>query len=821
MQAFFTKHKLHFVAIISLLLVAFIYFLPTFSGRSHRMEDAKQSKLTMLEAEKYYEEEGKVVGWTNQIFGGMPTDLIFLGPAPNLFNFFNYLTPFKGTSIQFQNLLLLFLGFYVFLICLGVDPRLALFGSLAYGFLTFTFSSLEAAHYNKVLVMGLLPATIGGLYLLAKQKYLAGFVVFTYHFALQIYYFHYQITYYGAIIMGIIGLFYVVKLLSNKQIKPAILMVVLALVGVGIGIGANLQKLATTQNYAKYTMRGGSALNESESEGLAIDYAFSWSYGVGETFTILIPGIYGGSSAEAVSERSPLYKKYNNPDILNNKWPLYHGPMPMTSGPVYFGALIMFLFILSFKLVKSDLRWPLYIAILISFVMSWGKHFMGFNAFLFEYLPYYNKFRTPMMAMTIAQIGVLTLAILSLKALMEQKVDKAFFKQFILKPFYFLGGLVAFIMIFGGGIIDTSNPADYNNLQGIFGGLQGAQKEQAISEFTAAIQESRAHLITMDSLRSLFFIAAGVGLLWLLSVGKIKKNFALIAIGSLMVIDLVGIDMRYLTWDNFKEKSSLTDVPMKDNADLQIHQDADPHYRVMDLSRNSFNSNDAGVYHKLVGGYHAAKLSRYQDLIDKYLIKNQRPNELAMDMMNCKYYIVPNKQGQRESVFRNTALGNAWFVEQIVTTMSDKEEMDSLVEIDPAYQAVINIESQSIQSAISEDIGLKDSNANIQLYSYHPDTLRYNYQSNYQRFVVFSEIHYPYWKLYVNGKETPLYKVNYTLRGAVLPPGEGDIEMVYTYKPAEVYAAPTRLFSLLIILLVLGAIVWNLRKSSKPKVKVA
>jgi hypothetical protein len=351
--------------------------------------------------------------------------------------------------------------------------------------------------------------------------------------------------------------------------------------------------------------------------------------------------------------------------------------------------------------------------------------------------------------------------------------------------------------------------------------LQGAQKEQAISEFTAAIQESRAHLITMDSLRSLFFIAAGVGLLWLLSVGKIKKNFALIAIGSLMVIDLVGIDMRYLTWDNFKEKSSLTDVPMKDNADLQIHQDADPHYRVMDLSRNSFNSNDAGVYHKLVGGYHAAKLSRYQDLIDKYLIKNQRPNELAMDMMNCKYYIVPNKQGQRESVFRNTALGNAWFVEQIVTTMSDKEEMDSLVEIDPAYQAVINIQSQSIQSAISDDIGLKDSNANIQLYSYHPDTLRYNYQSNYQRFVVFSEIYYPYWKLYVNGKETPLYKVNYTLRGAVLPPGEGDIEMVYTYKPAEVYATPTRLFSLLIILLVLGAIVWNLRKSSKPKVKVA
>ena len=810
MKDFFDKHKIHFISIGAFLLVAFVYFLPTFNGKTHSMEDVKQSILTTTEAVKYYENEGEALGWTNQIFGGMPAELIYTGPAPNFYHAFSYLQPIDGTSYPFQNLLLCFIGFYIFLICINVNPLIALFGSLAYGFMTFTFSSIEAAHINKVFVMAIMPAVLGGFYLIAKGQYLKGFIVYTYHLGLQTYCFHYQITYYLAIIMLVVGGFYFVKLLLEKNFKGALLITVLAIIGGGLGVVSNAQRLVTTQEYSKNTMRGGSALSEANTQasdkGLEREYAFSWSYGVGETFTVLVPGLYGGSSSEMVTEKSPLYKKYQNPQVLEQGWPLYHGAMPSTSGPVYFGAIVIFLFILSFKLVKSEIKWPLYALTIIAIMLAWGKNFPSLNFYLFDNLPFYNKFRTPMMAMSIAQVTVLALAIMALAELFKQKISKEFIKKNILPALYGVGGFLIFIMVFGSTVFGTTSPNDVKYM---------GDNAQLIE----AVQETRGRLMLTDSFRSLLFISAVFTVIWFYASEKIKKQTAILLIGSLLVIDLVGVDMRYLTWKDFDKTVEAFEKPEPDAVDQEILRDADPHYRVMDMSRDPFNSNDAGAFHKLVGGYHAAKLSRYQDLISEYIVP-ETTREKAFDMLNCKYIIGANQQtNQRMSIKRETALGNAWFVGQLVTTMSDREEMDSLKVINPANQAVINISNQEL--SISEDISLEDENASISLISYHPDTLRYTYNSQFQRFVVFSEVHYDHWKLYVNGKETPLYKVNYTLRGALLPPGNADVEMIYEYKPAKVYYAETRYSSLAVVLMTLAWIGFGVFKSMKSEPKKA
>lgn len=798
MKTLVKKHAL-FVGLM--IAIATFYFLPTFNGKTHGMEDVRQSMLTMLEAKSYEAKEGEAPGWTNQLFGGMPNDLVYQGTGvPNVLYYLTYNSLFASTtSYPFQNLLLCFIGFYVFLLCFNLKPEIAFFGALAYGFMSFTFSSIEAAHINKVFAMAIIPPVLGGLYLMAKGKLWSGFVVFSYHLSLQIFYFHYQITYYTALLLAVFGLFYLVKNVLDKQYKTAIMMVVLGIAGSGLAAVSNLQRLVTTETYSKYTMRGGSPLKSEEvnaSKGLEKEYAFSWSYGMGESFTVLIPGLYGGSSREMVTTNSPLYKKYNNDQILTQGWPLYHGAMPSTSGPVYFGAIVLFLFLLGLRIVKSDIKWPLLIATILSFMLAWGKHFPSLNYFLFDNLPFYNKFRTPMMALSIAQVSVLTLALLALATLFQTSLDKNFFKKQVLPVFYGLGGFLVFTMVFGATLFGTSAENDSR----IFGDNV---------PLLQAVQESRAHLILVDSFRSLLFVCLAVLFVWLLSNQKIKSNLALWLIGGFMVIDLVGVDMRYLTWSDFNQDEQSLEMPVADQVDLDILRDADPHYRVMDMSRDPFNTNDAGAFHKLVGGYHAAKLSRYQDLISEYIVPTDT-REKALDMLNCKYIMGTNNEGRRLSQKRESALGNAWFVKDVITTLSEREEMDSLKAIDPATQAVINISNQKL--SVSEDIALEDENASIQLTIYHPDTLRYTYESPYQRFVVFSEVHYPFWKLYFNGEELPLYKVNYTLRGAILPPGKGDIEMIYTYKPAKVHLAETRISSLLVLAL---ALAWALSQAFK------
>jgi len=793
MNTLLKKHAL-FVGLM--LAIATLYFLPTFNGKTHGMEDVRQSMLTMLEAKSYEAKEGEAPGWTNQLFGGMPNDLVYQGTGvPNILYYVTYNIPFaSSTSYPFQNLLLCFIGFYVFLLCFNVKPELAFFGALAYGFMSFTFSSIEAAHINKVFAIAIIPPVIGGLYLMAKGKLWSGFVVFTYHLSLQIFYFHYQITYYTALFLAVFGLFYLVRNLAEKQFKTALMMVVLGIAGTGLATVSNLQRLVTTETYSKYTMRGGSPLKSeteagaaTKSNGLEKEYAFSWSYGVGESFTVLIPGLYGGSSRESVTTNSPLYKKYNNVQILEQGWPLYHGDMPSTSGPVYFGAIVMFLFLLGIRIVKSDVKWPLLIVTLISFMLAWGKHFPSLNYFLFDNLPFYNKFRTPMMALVMAQVSVLTLALLAFATLLQSKLDKPFFKQHVLPVFYGVGGFLLFTMVFGSTLFGTGSENDSRMFGDNVTLLQ-------------SVVETRAHLIMADSFRSLLFIGVAVLILWLLTQQKIKSSIALYLIGGFMVIDLVGVDMRYLTWSDFNQDAASLEMPVADQVDLDILRDADPHYRVMDMSRDPFNTNDAGAFHKLVGGYHAAKLSRYQDLISSYIVPNET-REKALDMLNCKYIMGTDKEGRRLSQKRESALGNAWFVNEVVTTFSENEEMENLIKIDPAKQAVMNIKDQKL--SISEDIALEDENAAIQLTIYHPDTLRYVYESPYQRFVVFSEVYYPFWKLYFNGEELPLHRVNYTLRGAVLPPGKGDIEMVYTYKPAKVHLTETRASSILVLALAL------------------
>jgi hypothetical protein len=803
--------KFHLIIIGVLIATSFIYFLPSYNGKSNSMEDVRQSQLTMLEAREYHEKEGLTPGWTTLIFGGMPTDLIYNGESPSFLKVFNYKNGISSYPIS--NLLMCFIGFYILLLCFGVKGYWLLFGSLAYGFMTFTMSSIEASHVNKVWVMGLLPAVIGGFILLAKEKYLAGFVVFTYHFALTVYYFHYQISYYSAMMLLVLGLFFGIRFLMQKKFKQLAMVVSLSVIGILLAVGANLQKLKTTQEYTKATMRGGSALatengsgQEASSEGLDKEYAFRWSYGIGETMTILIPGAYGGSNQESVKESSALYKMFNSPQVLEQKWPLYHGDMPMTSGPVYFGAIIMFLFVLSFFIVKNEMKYPMAIITILSIMLAWGRNFEALNYFLFDNLPFYNKFRTPMMAFTMAQVSVLILAIMALIEIFQKGVDKIHLKESLKKSGYIVGGLILVFLLFGPSFMDFRGSSDQQYAEMIAKGNQSGQ-----IQFIEALKETRVSLMRSDAMRSLFFIAVAFGLLWFFNQGKVKKEYAVWGIGLFMVFDLMNVDWRYLGWKDFKYDRKEIDEITKEPHDEQILQDADIHYRVMDMSRDPFNSNDAAYFHKLVGGYHAAKLSRYQDLISEYIVP-QQTREFALDMLNCKYLIGANQQtGQKMMMPRPDALGNAWFVSDLFTTVSAREEMDTLKKINPEYQAVIDLSFPANKNLrISEDISLADSNAFIQLASYHPDTLRYDYESKFQRFVVFSEVYYQHWKLYLDGEEIPLYKVNYTLRGAILPPGKGKLEMIYPYKPSEVMKTETKIASALVMLMTFGWAGWSL-----------
>jgi hypothetical protein len=694
---------------------------------------------------------------------------------------------------------------------MGISPLLCLLGAVAFGLGSYNIIIIEAGHITKAYAISMMAPILVGMLLTLRKKYLLGGILFSFALGLQIAFNHIQITYYTAIAGVVLGITYAVYAIKDKWIKQFLTSVGVLLLGCAMALTINSRHLFVNQQYAEYTMRGGSEISVTpedlykdgepksiagKTSGLDVDYAYSWSYGKGETFTILVPGLYGGGSGETVSKDSEFYKNFRQTQA-----PLYWGDQPFTSGPVYFGAIVMFLFVLGLIIVKGPERWWILVATLLSIIMAWGKNFAAFNEFLFEYLPMYNKFRTPSMSLVIANVTTVLMAILALKTILNKEVAQKHLQKALYISAGITGGLCLLFVIFAGsfsysGLSDMQMAAQYGN------------QWQAIQDILVS---DRKDLLVSDSMRSLILILLAAATIWLFNSNKLKnQNWVVVAIVALTLFDLWGVDKRYLNDNNFVNKNKITLQPTQDDLiiDEYARINGDKDYRVFNVAVNTFNDSYPSAFHHQIGGYHAAKLRRYQDLIDFYL--SRHINTDVLNMLNARYFVVPNGQGGT-AVQRNVAaLGNAWFVDELKIVDNANEESDALNYIDLRTTAVLDKE---FASYVEDFTPGRDSTAIVHLTKYTPRYLDYEYTAGRPGTIVFSEIYYPYgWKATVDGKPVDIYRVNYMLRAINVPAGTHNIHMEFdpdSVKKGDTIAMVCIIIMYSIILFIIGLAVFR------------
>ena len=765
----------HILAIILFLALSATFFYPVIiEDKTLFQSDLEQMTGWGKDLKDYHEQTGDYAFWSNSMFSGMPANYTFMPPTFNIFNYLGQLFSFNLPLLHIGVLFIYLLGFYIFLISIGCKPLLSIVGSLAYAFTTYNLIILEVGHVNKGLVMATMAPIIGGIILTYRKKFLWGAIITLIFTGINVVWNHQQITYYLLLMILIIAIVYFVYALKEKAapdfFKSSVILLVVALIAIAPSMG----NLLSTADYAKDTMRGGSVLQKNdednkESSGLDIDYAFMWSYGKGETMTLLIPNFYGGGKANTVNENSEvsnLYRKagYNPKQAAQIiAASLYWGDQPFTDGPAYAGAIICFLFVLGIFIVKGREKWWLLSATILSFVLAWGRNFDLVNNFLFYYLPLYSKFRTPAMALTIAEVTMVTMAVLTTKEIVESRENG---KKY-LNPLYIsagiTGGLCLLFALIGGSLMGFSSLSDANYPP----------------ELLDVLIKDRKNMLTSDAWRSLFFIALSAGVLWYYLKKSFKITYLVAIIGVLIFIDLWMVDRRFLNEDSFVAKQKSKVIAPTD-ADRQILQDKDPNYRVFNLTMNPFQESATSYFHKSIGGYSPAKLQRYQDIIDHHLSGNPL-NINVLNMLNTRYIIFQPQQGQPPQVSYNPdALGNGWFVNEIQWVNSPDEEIVALKDFDPSQVAFIDMEwKETIPNwqKLQHENADNDSTENIRLRDYiNPGNIIYESSSIQPHLAIFSEVFYKTWHAYIDGNEVPVIRVNYILRGLEVPTGNHTIE---------------------------------------------
>lgn len=787
------KRILTHVGIIAILLIiSGIYFMPILQGKALPQGDLQKYEGMAKAQKDYHNTTGEYTTWCPSMFGGMPGYQITNSPQHSVY------TPLKNIlSLQIfgrQNdmgvMFLYLLGFYIALVVLGVSPWLALLGGLAFGLGSYNIIIIEAGHITKAWAMAMMAPILAGVMLCFKgasnfrqdkrkatSNLVWGGILFTLALGLQIALNHIQITFYTAIAGLVMGVVYAVYAVKDKYIPHYFLSIGVLVVALLLALAGNIRHLLVNQEYMQYTMRGGSEItvtpqdlygaeypknNNANENGLDINYAFSWSYGIGETYTLLVPGANGGGSVEPVSKESSCYSNFHQ-----EKMPLYWGNQPFTSGPVYFGAIIVFLFLFGMIIVKGPERWWILIAAILAILLSWGKNLMGFNGWIFEHLPLYNKFRTPSMSLVLANVLMVLMAILGLRQLFDKDNDtKKTLRALYISAGVTVGGIIIGLLLCGGfsfsGSADQEMARQYGNqwpmIQSIF------------------IQDRKA-LFVSDSWRSIIFILVAAALIWAyikLMANKGKSALPIIgALALLIVIDLQGVNSRYLNSDNYVRNANQLEMqPAQYDYDIDALalQAGDQDYRVLNLAVNTFNDSKPSAFHNQIGGYSAAKLRRYQDIIDFYIGYQINPN--VLNMLNTRYIVLQNGQVQRNP----DALGNCWFVNEVKMVDDANAEITALKDFNPATTAVVNGNEFPI---VKTPLG-GDSTATIAMEHKQPadiNTLTYNSHSTSAQMAVFSEIYYaPDWRAYIDGEPTEYIRANYILRALVIPAGDHTIE---------------------------------------------
>jgi hypothetical protein len=804
----------HLVAVCVFLFITLIYFYPVLEGKVLHTNDGTVARNASKEIRDFRDKYHKEPLWTNAMFSGMPAYLISARFPGNLMRFID--AAIRFIKMPVASIFLTMLGFYILLLIFRVKPWLAIAGAIAYGMSTYFFFILTAGHNTKAIAIAYMAPMIASIYYTYRYDALKGALLTTFFLALEIIANHPQITYYSFLCVFVFLIVEFIYSFRQKEVKRFLLRSAILIVPLLLAVGMNFGSLYTTYEYGKYSIRGKSDLiseNKNSTRGLDLDYATQWSYGIDETMTLLIPNFKGGSSKPlSASSKTVTALKQNGAGQYAASFYQYWGTQPWTDGPVYVGAIVVFLFILGLVIIKGPEKWWLLAATILSIMLAWGKNFMPLTNLFMNYFPGYNKFRAVTMTLVIAEFCMPLLAILTLRDIFEGRVSKKEFIRGIKIASAVAGGLAAIFILIPGLSGRFRSPGDPDNLP---------------AWLISSLKADRTRLLRIDSLRSLIFVSLGAAVLLGFYFEKIRKEHAILLLGFFFLVDMFSIDKRYLNSDNFVNSSTVTRLAIPSLADRKILED-NTYYRVFNLWSSPFSDASTSQFHKSIGGYNGAKIRRYQELIDSsitadLMIYNKAlgsaksmeditpaltrlKNNNALRMLNAKYFIInPNI----DPVTNEKVLGNAWFADTVVFASNANEELALVNTIDPAKQAAVDIKFRNLVKASSFREKTGD---NISLSSYKPNELVYSFSAEGERLAVFSEIWYPAgWKAFIDGKPSDYLRVDWILRGIVVPAGKHEIR--FSFEPAsyssgnKISLASSVIFVLLAIAYIINAVI--------------
>lgn len=836
----------HFIAIGIFLAVTISYFSPViFGGKEIFQEDIMRFKGISKEVIDFREKTGQEALWTNSSFCGMPAYQISVIYISGYLKYLNKIFSL-GLPHPAQVIFITFLGFYFLLLVLSVNPWLAIAGALGYGLSSYLFIVIDAGHNTKAMAMAYMAPVLAGMFLIYRKKILYGFAALSLFLTLEIYCNHPQITYYLGLLFVIYVITELVFALKEKRIFDFVKRSALAAAAGILAVGVNITNLLVTADYSRYTIRGGTELtinpdgtkNEHNvTSGLDKDYATAWSYGIGETMTLLIPNFKGGASAPIGENKSAM--KSIDPEMRESvsRMPAYFGTQPFTSGPVYAGAIVLFLFVLGIFLPFShspalssqsgetrneknnltSLKWTLIISTLLSIWLSWGRNDpFGLSNFMLDHFPAYNKFRAVAMTLVIAGICIPLLGTLAIDSILR---DKSFLQKKIILPFrqtfsgqkiliasFILTGGISLLCWLAPGIFtDFSSPGEsqelFMQIKQSNPDVQDQQIKAYLEEVFPVVESARQSIVKADALRSFIFILLATLALWLYLKIIVSLKILALLFAALIIVDMASVDWRYLNEKSFVKRTEMKNpfaiAGRPNQADLQILEDKELYFRVWNTFSRPDQDAATSYFHKSISGYHGAKLRRYQELIDFHI---NRRNREVINMLNAKYFIIPDEQGQPSAYLNQEAMGNAWFVNEYKIVANADLEILALKNFNPATTAILD---KRFENEVKGFVPQKDSSASVKLISYKPNQLIYESINSKEGLAVFSEIYYPStngWNAYIDGKSAAHFRVNYVLRAMRVPAGKHQIE--YKFEP-KIYDTGEKISTASIILLFL------------------
>ncbi len=819
-------------AVVIFALIAFVYFMPAdLDGRILYRHDSSAGRGAGQEQAEYHARTGKVSRWTNATFSGMPTyqtapsysstnglqkvmDAYHLWLPENVWYVFAYL-----------------LGFYILLRAFDFRKELAVLGSIIWAFSSYFFIIIAAGHIWKVMALAYLPPMIAGVVMAYRGRYLGGLLLTAVFTAFEVKANHVQMTYYYLFIIIFMVLAFLAEAIREKRMDRFVKATVACFIGAMLGVCINLSNLYHTWQYGQESMRGKSELVKKNSanqtnSGLDRDYITQWSYGIDETWTLLVPNIKGGASVPLAASKTAMEKADPQFYPVYQQIGQYWGEQPGTSGPVYVGAFVLMLFVLGLFIVKGPMKWALLAATILSVLLSWGRNFMPFTDFFLDNIPLYAKFRTVASILVIAEFTIPLLAMMALRRIVEEPSVLVRNMRWLYVSFALTAGVALLFALMPGtfftDFVSSSERVALNQIPAEY-------RQALISNLT----DMRQAVMTADCWRSFWIITVGAVLLVLYRFGKLKATYMIAAVGVLCLVDMWQVNKRYLNDDMFVEKSVREAPQPMSHTDQQILKDKSLDYRVLNLATNTFNENETSYYHKSIGGYHAAKLRRYQEMIEAYI--NPQMSRImkavaesngdmtcvngdslfpVLNMLNAKYIIVPLQDGQTVPLLNPYAYGNAWFVDRLTFADNANQEIDRVGQIDLRHEAVADKRFSAVLGSAVE----QDGKSTATLVAYEPNQLTYDVNSSKGGVLVFSEVYYPGWTATIDGKPAELGRVNYILRALQMPAGKHQVQLAFFPKSVDTTETIAYITYVVLLLIVVGGVYDTIRRRNKKQI---